>query len=390
MRNPAGWAGRRWLARCRPVAERPARFGHHFVLGLQPSPTLTEHDRRLLDALRPAGVILFRENFLHGSHYEEWLEALGRLLAEVRSCVARERLIVAIDHEGGRVQRPPAPITHFAYAAEWAERSAEVGCAMGVELRSLGVNVNFAPVLDVDSNQANPVIGPRSFGPEPEAVARAGVAFLEGLQSAGVAGCPKHFPGHGDTQVDSHFGLPVVEHGPELLSLRELVPFRAAIEAGARLVMTAHILFPKLDPAVPATLSRRVVAGLLRQELGFEGLAVTDDIGMQAVSAEFERPAATGLLLNAGIDLIAICAYGMDTARAKRMAGYIEAGRSSGVIGSGVLEASEARIELFLGSLPQYEVVRLGPELFTRHASLAPLHREAPGGAGTGTGPRRA
>lgn len=363
-------------------------FGIHFAIGLQPSPVLTEHDRRLLHDLQPAGVILFRDNFAHGTPYESWLETLGTLLSDVRDCIDRERLLVAIDHEGGRVIRTPPPVTHFAYAREWADKTALVGHAMGRELRSLGMNVVFAPVVDVHSNPANPVIGPRSFGTTAEAVTRAALAFIEAVEAERVLSCPKHFPGHGDTAVDSHHGLPVVEHDLDTLRQRELRPFRATIEAGVRLIMTSHILFPQIDAEVPATMSRRIITDLLRKELGFNGVVVTDDIGMGAVRDMFDRPEAAESMMNAGTDVIDICAYGTDTARALNIAKHIAAGVKAGRIKQRTLDASAERIDSLLAGLPQHDVELLPQAVFDEHAALAPLHDTATQGSGTWQKPK--
>ena len=172
----------------------PASYGHRFLIGLQPGHTLGDKDKRLLSLLKPAGVVLFRANFLPDAPYEDWLDNHARLLSDVREYIERDEVIVSIDHEGGGVLRPPAPITAFAYAREWPKQAADVGKAMGVELRSLGFNVNFAPVVDVNSNPANPVIGQRSFGTTPDDVVPAARAFLDAMQAEGVLGCPKHFP----------------------------------------------------------------------------------------------------------------------------------------------------------------------------------------------------
>src|ERR1700688_4759943 len=204
-----------------------ATVGRHFLIGLQKSVSLTEQDRRLLSALRPTGIILYRENFKHGVPYEEWLPPLRELIESARACVERETLLVTIDHEGGAVFRPPPPITNFGPAAKWASRSGEVGAAMGVELRSLGINLNYAPVVDIHTNPINPVIGSRAFGETPEIVAQAARNFLLTLEREGVVGCPKHFPGHGDTSVDSHYDLPVVRRSLDELRQRELLPFAA-------------------------------------------------------------------------------------------------------------------------------------------------------------------
>ena len=359
------------------------RYGHHFAVGLQRSATLTDHDRRLLETLRPAGVILFRDNFAHGESYESWLAILRTMLDDVRACIGRDHILLAIDHEGGRVVRTPAPVTHYAYAREWADRAEVVGRAMAIELRSLGMNVIFAPTVDIHSNPDNPVIGPRAFATDAQSVITAALDFIRAVESEGVLSCPKHFPGHGDTAVDSHHGLPVVDYDLDDLRTRELLPFKATIDAGVRLVMTSHILFPKIDPAVPATMSRRIISDVLRNELGFAGVVVTDDIGMGAVRDMFDQPETVERMMNAGTDIIDICAYGTDTMRALRIAQFIEAGVTAGRIDPDVLAASEARIAKLLEQLPQYEVQALPGDVFERHASLAPLHDPAVQGAGT-------
>lgn len=358
-------------------------YGIHFAIGLQPSPTLTEHDRALLETLQPAGVILFKDSFEQGTTYESWLPKLRMLLDDVRSCIGRERIMIAIDHEGGRVIRAPAPITHYAYARFWADRAADVGSAMGTELRSIGMNVAFAPVVDIHSNPDNPVIGPRAFGTTAEDVSDAALAFLAALEAEGIAGCPKHFPGHGDTSVDSHYGLPEVKYDLAALSKRELLPFKATIDAGARMVMTSHIVFPLIDPGVPATMSKRIITDVLRGDLGFDGTVVTDDIGMGAVRDMFDHPAAAENMMNAGTDLIDICAYGTDTARAIQIANFISDGVNAGRIDKKTLERSAERIEKLLADLPQHDVTALGQDIFDRHAGLAPQHDPATGGAAT-------
>ena len=362
---------------------KPHPFGHHFLIGLQPSPTLTEHDRRVLAALSPAGVILFGGNFEQNAPYGEWLECFRRLMDDVRSAIGRERIMVSIDHEGGRVYRPPAPVTNFAYAREWAPEAKTVGHAMGIELRSLGVNVNFAPVVDVDSNPRNPVIGPRAFGTTPEKVIGAALPFIRAIEAEGVLACAKHFPGHGDTAVDSHRALPVVRRSIDELERTELPPFRAVVDAGIRLVMTSHVLFPALDPAEPATLSQAITTGILREKLGFDGVILTDDIGMHAVSRRFQEGGAGAQTMRAGADLIDICAFGLDTSLALQLADEIAEAQRSGTLAARLLERSRARIENLLDALPQHPVRSLPPEVFARHAMLAPLHE--PGTRGVGT-----
>ena len=172
----------------------PQSFGHRFLIGLQQSASLSDHDKRLLSLLKPAGVVLFRANFLSGVPYDEWLASHARLLADVREYIGRDEILVTIDHEGGGVLRPPAPITTFAYAREWPGQAGAVGRAMGIELRGLGFNVNFAPVLDVNSNPANPVIGPRAFGTTPEDVVASGAAIPRCAPGRGRARLSQAFP----------------------------------------------------------------------------------------------------------------------------------------------------------------------------------------------------
>ena len=359
-------------------------FGHHFLVGLEPSPTLTEHDRRLLEALSPAGIILFKGNFEQNAPYPQWLTTYKQLIEDVRAAIGRERIIVSIDHEGGRVYRPPAPITNFAYAREWALQTEAVGRAMGVELRSLGINVVLAPVVDVDSNPANPVIGPRSFGTTPQEVIRAALPFIRAVEGEGITACPKHFPGHGDTSVDSHRELPIVSRDREELERMELAPFQAVIDAGARLIMTSHVLFPALDPAQPATLSLPITTGLLRDEMGYKGVVLTDDVGMHAVSEQYQRAGAATRTIRAGVDLIDICAFGLDTSLALEMADEITEAHRTGDLPDEVLSASRTRIERLLSDLPQHGVEMLPQQTFLHHAAFAPLHdRTLAHGVGT-------
>jgi beta-N-acetylhexosaminidase len=236
------------------------------------------------------GVALFSRNVSSP-------EQVAALTAELRS------LVVAIDEEGGDVtrlehERGSSYPGNFALGVvDDVELTEQVAAAIGGDLAAVGVNLNFAPVADVNSNPRNPVIGIRSFGSEPELVARHVAAFVRGLQGAGVTACVKHFPGHGDTEVDSHLDLPTVAGDLDAA----LLPFRAAIDAGARAIMTAHIRVPELDD-VPATLSRRILHDLLREELGFTGLVVTDALDMKGVATVGMEAAV--LALAAGADAL--------------------------------------------------------------------------------------
>ncbi|WP_033320052.1 glycoside hydrolase family 3 protein [Streptomyces yerevanensis] len=235
---------------------------------------------------------------------------LASLTAQLRA--ERDDVLVAIDEEGGDVTRLEVrtgssfPGNHALGAVDDASLTEEVAFELGRRLAECGVNLNWAPSADINSNPGNPVIGVRSFGADASLVARHTAAYVSGLQSAGVAACTKHFPGHGDTAVDSHHALPRIDAELSVLHSRELVPFRAAIEAGTRAVMTAHILVPVLDPDLPATLSRRILTGLLREELGYNGLIVTDGMEMQAISGTYGIERGSVLAIAAGADAICV------------------------------------------------------------------------------------
>ncbi|MHC3475247.1 glycoside hydrolase family 3 protein [Streptomyces sp. 7R007] len=237
-------------------------------------------------------------------------EQLAALTAQLRA--ERDDVLVAIDEEGGDVTRLEVrtgssfPGNHALGAVDDVDLTRQVAAELGRRLAACGVNLNWAPSADVNSNPANPVIGVRSFGADPDLVARHTAAYVTGLQYAGVAACTKHFPGHGDTAVDSHHALPRIDVPAEVLSARELAPFRAAIAAGTQAIMTAHILVPALDTDRPATLSRTVLADLLRGELGYDGLIVTDGMEMQAIAATYGIERGSVLALAAGADAICV------------------------------------------------------------------------------------
>jgi beta-N-acetylhexosaminidase len=251
------------------------------------------------------GVILFARNV-------EDAEQVAALVAELKR-LAPGPLLVAADQEGGRVARLRAPqgftelppMRAIGEAGD-AALAREVGGLLGRELRAVGIDQDYAPVVDVDTNPANPVIGDRSFSRDPEIVGRLGAALAVGLQAEGVAACAKHFPGHGDTSQDSHKDLPRLPHGLDRLRDVELPPFRALARANVASVMTAHVVFEALDARRPATLSPDVMR-LLRTEVGFEGCVVSDDLEMSAVAEHFPlEEAAPGAVL-AGVDALLVC-----------------------------------------------------------------------------------
>ncbi|HVK30202.1 MAG TPA: glycoside hydrolase family 3 N-terminal domain-containing protein [Nocardioides sp.] len=269
-------------------------------LGSFAGPSLPADWARLLEE-GLGGVCLFGSN-LTGS-----LADAAALVTAVRA--ARPEALVATDEEGGDVTRlhsrdaSPVPGPAVLGAVDDPVLTRTVGAAVGAELASVGIDLDLGPVADVNSNPDNPVIGTRSFGATPSLVARHVAAWVAGLQSAGVAACVKHFPGHGDTAQDSHLTLPVVDAPLATLRERELVPFAAAVEAGAAAVMTSHLVVPALDAELPATLSTPVL-GLLRDELGYDGAIVSDALDMAGASGGRSIPEAAVDALAAGVDLV--------------------------------------------------------------------------------------
>lgn len=253
-----------------------------------------------------AGFILFRRNLGQPAEVAELVDSL-------RSCSSPERpALVAVDQEGGRVARLGPPVVRLPPMRALGDRddvdlTRRAGTLLGRQLAALGFTMDFAPVLDVDTNPANPVIGDRSFGRDPERVIRHGLAFAEGLHAGGVLSCGKHFPGHGDTELDSHLALPRLGHERQRLDRVELAPFSAAARAELPAIMTAHVVFDAFDPERPATLSRRVVDELLRREMGYRGVVVSDDLEMRAVADRWPVPEAAVQAVDAGCDLVLVC-----------------------------------------------------------------------------------
>lgn len=252
-----------------------------------------------------SGVILFARNV-------ESPEQVAELAIDVQRLGREWPLWVSVDQEGGRVARLKRPFTEWPPMAtlgrsgdvQLAERFAR---ALAAELKAVGISLDYAPVLDIQSNPDNTVVGDRALADRAELVARLGATIIRVLQEAGVAACGKHFPGHGDTTVDSHDALPLVEHPPDRIRRVELVPFRAAIEARVAAIITAHVLIPSLDEERPATLSRAIVHDLLRKELGFEGMILTDDLEMGAIVNTWGLGDAAVQAIAAGCDGLLVC-----------------------------------------------------------------------------------
>ena len=220
-------------------------------------------------------------------------------------------LLLSVDQEGGRVTRLPGDLVNFPTNQEIGtinspDFSYKVGTLLGKELNEFGFNLDFAPVLDINSNPNNPVIGDRSFGEDPDIVSHLGISTMKGIQSQHIISTIKHFPGHGDTSVDSHLELPVVNKGLDELESLELIPFEQAIKKGADVVMVAHILLPALDSTYPASLSKKVVTDILRKQLDFNGVIMTDDMTMEAITDNYQTGPAAVQAVKAGSDIVLV------------------------------------------------------------------------------------
>ena len=257
------------------------------------------------------GVVLFGRNVAEPEQVAEVCYDAAQLVPDLPPWVS-------LDQEGGRVARLKAPFTEWPPMATLG-RSGDVGLAgrfaraLALELKAVGFTLDFAPVLDVLTNPKNPAIGDRALGDKAADVARLGDAIIRTLQTEGVAACGKHFPGHGDTSSDSHHERPIIEHPIERLREVELVPFRAAVAADVATIMTAHLFLPALDEKRPATLSHRIITGLLREELGYGGVILSDDLEMKGVAAEYAVSASALLAIEAGCDGLLICSGDHDT-----------------------------------------------------------------------------
>jgi beta-N-acetylhexosaminidase len=295
--------------------------------------------RMLADGL--GGVALFARNV-------ETPAQVAALTAQLRA--ERPEVIVAIDEEAGDVTRfesregSSRPGNLALGAIDDPALTEAVARDLGRDLAHAGITFDYAPDVDVNSNPKNPIIGVRAFGADPALVARHSAAFVTGLQAAGVAACAKHFPGHGDTAVDSHLAVPLINRGRAELESVELVPFRAAVAAGVQAVMTGHLMIPAYDADLPATLSPRILTGLLREELGYDGLIVTDGIEMQGVARMYGLAGATVRALAAGADAICVGGDHADETTAIALRDAIVAAVRGGELPEARLRDAAARV----------------------------------------------
>lgn len=330
------------------------------------------HVEGLLSQQHLGGVILFSRNMSDPTQ----VAALNHRLQSINAQYSDIPLLISIDQEGGMVARLEAGVTPLPSALAFRQVGSAADCEAltriaNDELRTLGINVNFAPVLDVNNNPANPVIGVRAFGETVEEVCEYGLAALRGVQAAGIVATAKHFPGHGDTAVDSHLGLPCVPHDKARLNAIELAPFRAAIAAGVPAMMSAHVVFPAFepDPDTPSTLSHAVMTGLLREELGFEGVVFTDCLEMAAIADGIGVVEGAVRAFEAGADILLV------SHREDRQIAVIEALHDAvqqGRISESRIDASLVRILRLKQSLPDWRSL---PDSVVEHiaqpASLA-------------------
>ena len=275
------------------------------LIGSFSGTSVTPELRSLARDFDLGGAILFSRNV-------EAPEQVTELAAELEALGGAMPAWVSIDQEGGRVARLKEPFTRWPPMAVLGRAGSETlterfSRALAHELVAVGITLDYAPVLDIHTNPRNPVIGDRALAGRAEKVARLATVIIRTLQSEGVAACGKHFPGHGDTSADSHVELPLVEHPPDRLRAVEFEPFRAAIAQQVAFIMTAHVLVPALDETQPATLSPAIVQGILRDELGYDGVILSDDLEMKAISARMPVASAAVQAIRAGCDGLLVC-----------------------------------------------------------------------------------
>ena len=280
------------------------KIGQMFLVGCQ-GESLSSDERLLIEEYQFAGLILFHKNCGEPRQLVSLCRAIWKSFVTTPP-------FIAIDQEGGRVHRLPAPFSHFPAAARIGacndpELAYRLGQATGAELKLAGINLNCAPVLDVQSNPNNPIIGDRAFATEPKRVIVIAAAWTKGLRDGGVIPCGKHFPGHGDADKDSHVELPIVRKSIEQLQAIELPPFANGCRNHIESLMTAHVTYPALDANLPATLSEAIVTGLLRHQLGYDGVVFSDDLEMKAISDRYSVEEAAALAVRAGVDILLFC-----------------------------------------------------------------------------------
>ena len=282
------------------------KIGQLIIAGFDGT-TADDEVKSLISEVKVGGVILFSRNVENASQVVKLNNDIKEMNKE-----NKYPIFISVDEEGGLVSRMPSEFKDIPTSMDIAkfndeDLSYDIGKVIGKEITSLGFNMDFAPVLDINSNPDNPVIGKRSFGDNEEIVSKLGIATMRGLKDSDVIATVKHFPGHGDTDVDSHVGLPVVKNDLKRLKSFELVPFKKAIDAGVDMVMVSHIMLPKVDEKNPATLSKTIVTDILRKDMNYDGVVVTDDMTMGAIINNYDIGDAAVKSINAGADIVMVC-----------------------------------------------------------------------------------
>lgn len=341
-----------------------AKVGQLFHIGM-PGTALSPAVRAAIKRVRPGGVILFGHNLASADQ----IRLLNTELQAAAIAASGIPLLVSTDQEGGRVFRVPEDVMPVFPGAMGLGQSGDpalardVGFATGYHLRGAGIDVVLAPVMDVNNNPDNPVINTRSFGSDARTVGAMATALAAGIRESGAIPVIKHFPGHGDTNVDSHLDLPRIDRSEEELEKVELAPFRQGIADGVEVVMTAHILFPKLDPERPATLSPRILSDILRKKLGFKGIIMTDAMEMYAVARRYPHKQSVRMAMTAGVDIILLTGLGS----------YVD------VMYQSLLDAfkkGELPMATLDRAVERQIVLKLERSLFVRHAHSRPAPTE--------------
>ena len=287
--------------------EQKKLIGQRIAISISGS-TLTEDFKRLVKEYKIGNVVLFKENLLNRNQTKELCSQIHQLILEETGYPP----FITIDQEGGVVTRLPEDMINVPGAMALAstgdpKNAFDAALLTAGELREVGVNFNLVPVVDINSNPQNPVIGVRSYGTSPQRVKSFARETIKAYENTGVLCCAKHFPGHGDTAVDSHLALPLVDSPLEDLEKMELAPFQAAIDQGVPAIMTSHILFPQLEEQYPATMSRKIITDLLKKQMGFKGLILSDAMEMNAIKEKYTTPVGCVKAIGAGVDIVFIC-----------------------------------------------------------------------------------
>ena len=350
----------------------PEWTGQMLMIGFEGT-TLNRETEDLIRNHHVGGLILFSRNYENPVQ----LHTLIRNLQEVAASTSTGLpLFISVDQEGGRVARLTEPFTKYPPLcclghAQSESLASRFGRALATELKDVGINMDYAPVLDVHTNPENPIIGDRAIASDPQTVARLANAFIQGFRDAGVIPVGKHFPGHGDTHIDSHLDLPTVQRDAATLEAVELLPFKKTIARGLEVIMTAHVIYTAWDETNPATFSKTILQNILRQQLGFEGIIMSDDLEMKAVDNYYDFEALPRLGINAGLDMFMIC---NNTEKARALHDHLTQEVDQGTVALARVQQSVERILRLKQNLPSSPPNPPDPDRW--QASHGPLAQE--------------